>query len=431
MLSTANKTGVYADAEIYGQGLLDLDAATSPVGQLSATLSGTLDSVRIPWLDNSLNISNIAIGDALRSNSQNVSLILFDELDAPFRVSLGSFINNEAMSAGRFSSLTSNLKTVNRFSTNESGSLKMQFKTRKFSNLGAFNYAYEEALIDQYSAFSYVSNDQGIYISSGMNFDSELGIKTNKKLNYSLKALLDNPWSSFTEKGLSFGKSFQFNQGSIGIMTSFGKNSSMDPFDSESSNNQGMIVDFSNKSKNLGLQIGKLNEKGSFNGIASSGMFNTNKSSITNFAGINFAHENSLGYWVGSFYHGSNPGKQLNGIMNKISKSNSNAFTLGYQPKFKNSARKLVFSVSQPLKVTKGQLELQLPAFRTPNKNVLMSSHSLNMAPESKEIHSKITYEQNLEVGFISGVIGYRSNPFHSNRFKDYWYANLSFTKTF
>ena len=99
MLSTANKTGVYADAEIYGQGLLDLDAATSPVGQLSATLSGTLDSVRIPWLDNGLNISNIAIGDALRSNSQNVSLILFDELDAPFRVSLGSFINNEAISA--------------------------------------------------------------------------------------------------------------------------------------------------------------------------------------------------------------------------------------------------------------------------------------------------------------------------------------------
>ena len=118
-------------------------------------------------------------------------------------MSLGSFINNEVMSASRFSSLTSNLKTVNRFSANESGSLKMQFKTRKFSNLGAFNYAYEEALIDQYSAFSYVSNDQGIYISSGMNFDSELGIKTNKKFSYSLKALLENPWSSFTEKGLS------------------------------------------------------------------------------------------------------------------------------------------------------------------------------------------------------------------------------------
>ena len=66
MLSTANKTGVYADAEIYGQGLLDLDAATSPVGQLSATLSGTLDSVRIPWLGNSLNISNFALASSKR-----------------------------------------------------------------------------------------------------------------------------------------------------------------------------------------------------------------------------------------------------------------------------------------------------------------------------------------------------------------------------
>ena len=39
MLTTANKDGIYADSEIYGQGLLDLDAATSPVGGLSATLT--------------------------------------------------------------------------------------------------------------------------------------------------------------------------------------------------------------------------------------------------------------------------------------------------------------------------------------------------------------------------------------------------------
>ena len=45
--------------------------------------------------------------------------------------------------------------------------------------------------------------------------------------------------------------------------------------------------------------------------------------------------------------------------------------------------------------------------------------------------NTEITFAQNLKVGFINGVIGYRSNPFHSNRFKDYWYANLNFTKTF
>ena len=35
ILATADKTGVYADADVYGQGFLDLDAATRPVGEKS------------------------------------------------------------------------------------------------------------------------------------------------------------------------------------------------------------------------------------------------------------------------------------------------------------------------------------------------------------------------------------------------------------
>ena len=32
LFTTANKEGIYSNSEIYGQGLMDLDAATSPVG---------------------------------------------------------------------------------------------------------------------------------------------------------------------------------------------------------------------------------------------------------------------------------------------------------------------------------------------------------------------------------------------------------------
>ena len=32
LFATANKTGIYADRTIYGQGLMDLDAATNPWG---------------------------------------------------------------------------------------------------------------------------------------------------------------------------------------------------------------------------------------------------------------------------------------------------------------------------------------------------------------------------------------------------------------
>ncbi|MCE7528259.1 S8 family peptidase [Polynucleobacter sp. IMCC 30228] len=41
LLATANKTGVYANSDIYGQGLMDLNAATNPVGGLAITTSSS------------------------------------------------------------------------------------------------------------------------------------------------------------------------------------------------------------------------------------------------------------------------------------------------------------------------------------------------------------------------------------------------------
>ena len=40
LLTTADKSGIYADADVYGQGLLDLAAATSPVGSPRIALTG-------------------------------------------------------------------------------------------------------------------------------------------------------------------------------------------------------------------------------------------------------------------------------------------------------------------------------------------------------------------------------------------------------
>ena len=44
LLVTANKTGIYADSSIYGQGLLDLNSATRPVGNLGSPVSNNLDA---------------------------------------------------------------------------------------------------------------------------------------------------------------------------------------------------------------------------------------------------------------------------------------------------------------------------------------------------------------------------------------------------
>jgi subtilisin family serine protease len=51
LFSTANKEGVYSDKAIYGQGLMDLGAATAPVGQVSAMHCLLEYNLRAPLLE--------------------------------------------------------------------------------------------------------------------------------------------------------------------------------------------------------------------------------------------------------------------------------------------------------------------------------------------------------------------------------------------
>ena len=56
LFSTANKEGIYADKAVYGQGLMDLDAATNPVGQVKRH-----DVIKLIWAYGTGNILLITI----------------------------------------------------------------------------------------------------------------------------------------------------------------------------------------------------------------------------------------------------------------------------------------------------------------------------------------------------------------------------------
>ena len=46
LFQTADKTGIYADTDIYGQGLMDLNAATQPLGQTMIAVSNSLKGLK-------------------------------------------------------------------------------------------------------------------------------------------------------------------------------------------------------------------------------------------------------------------------------------------------------------------------------------------------------------------------------------------------
>ena len=90
MLATADKTGRYANEAIYGQGLLDLGAAVSPVGASSlaagAEVGGAGADIRYTRL-----AAGAALGDGLARSLRGREAAAFDELGAPFWHDLGAF----------------------------------------------------------------------------------------------------------------------------------------------------------------------------------------------------------------------------------------------------------------------------------------------------------------------------------------------------
>ena len=73
-----------------GHGVMDLDAATRPVGSLSVALGETIAGARVPASSSVLR-GGAAFGDGLAAAMGGRELALFDELGAPFWVDLGGF----------------------------------------------------------------------------------------------------------------------------------------------------------------------------------------------------------------------------------------------------------------------------------------------------------------------------------------------------
>ena len=104
LFATADKTGRYADRSVYGQGLLDLGAATTPWGGVGLTGTGRA----VAELNGRFGVAGSAIrpgpamGDSLGRALGRREIAAFDGLGAPFWLPAGDFVRSpprEAASA--------------------------------------------------------------------------------------------------------------------------------------------------------------------------------------------------------------------------------------------------------------------------------------------------------------------------------------------
>ena len=90
LLETADRTGPYADAEIYGRGLMDLGTATSPVGEEVVAVGSRVGAAGAALGQTSLELGP-AFGDSFASSLRGREIAAFDALGAPFWHPAGDF----------------------------------------------------------------------------------------------------------------------------------------------------------------------------------------------------------------------------------------------------------------------------------------------------------------------------------------------------
>jgi subtilisin len=92
ILETADSTGIYSNTAIYGQGLLDLAAASSPIGGTLIAASSQDSGLAVPTLGTSV---SLPLGALSRDDIQENVLLLDKFQRAPFTVPLGAFVSTE------------------------------------------------------------------------------------------------------------------------------------------------------------------------------------------------------------------------------------------------------------------------------------------------------------------------------------------------
>ena len=94
LFATANKTGIYEVASIYGQGLVDLDAATQPVGQGQIPIGNSVNGKSVPM---SLSTVQTAVptGNAFAQGFAGRRVMILDELNTPFYVPFEAFVSTD------------------------------------------------------------------------------------------------------------------------------------------------------------------------------------------------------------------------------------------------------------------------------------------------------------------------------------------------
>ena len=362
LLETADRSGAYADAAIYGRGLMDLGAATSPVGEPVFAVASHVGGPSAALGDTSLQLG-LAFGDAFAAALGEREIAAFDELGAPFWYSFGGLSRTAAAPA-------------------------LSARLHEFQQLSLAGAAGPEDNADRILLTEAPGGGgPALHLAtSGASATANAShfALAEQSLVATIPVAADLTAIALTTEGMS----------------------GQEPA-------TGAALAWRAPQAALGLRAGWLGERRTLLGTVPEGAFGSLRGDAA-FAGVEADVEFGAWRFGGNAEVGTVRARAHGGVLEEVSSLATSAFALHATRRTRNGGAFRV-SLSQPLRIENGHARLALPSGRTRAGAVVRDRVTVGMEPGGRQLDLALHWRQPLGIGDLRLGATLSREPGHRN----------------
>lgn len=412
LFDSANKSGEYSNQDIYGQGLLDLGAAASPIGLPLFYTNRTIYEAGVSSSESYISTGK-SFGDSFEVALRDKNISFFDALGAPFFVKANNFINTKIP-------LPINSKKIfkfneNIYSSSFNGVISESSWQSVLNSEGTFGYRLHDAKIN----YSYKNNKYSL--SYGVN--PSAAFLDRKSFQSIGRAFNDDeafliPWTKASEEGFNIGFSQKLKSEVLQVNFFSGSRRSDDwflrptfllPHDGKTNGISFIISDNKSSGYQRSFIFGFMDHKQGFLDNNFEGAFSFLKGGKSFYSGLNLS-TNFKNKW--KFISTVSLARVNNIHSNKFIKNISGVlesnFDIGiFKENFLVRNDTLSFRLKQEPRIEKAEIIFNLPNGRTPGGEIYFNEIKVPVLPSGRELlfESLWSYEENFIKASISFTI--------------------------
>lgn len=419
LLDSADKTGIYADADTYGQGFLDLDAATRPIGQTRLLVGESLFGASAPTSDSMLR-QGAAFGDALTRGLAAKEVAVFDEAAAPFFNMLDDYLRPDVAALvgieERFYTLGNERRSALWRRHNVDTRIRLTRASTRYGDRSdpaararRGNGRDDEAIPIRIASLSTTWSWAGGRFFLGYRDDPNWWFESApapytrrtwlKSGAFSDPTAFANPYLGLVRNGANLGYATTAGRGSLRVAAFHGSAQYGEQQDTDSARATAMLAEYRlylPDSSGASLQLGWLAEAERVLGQRASGAFG-GFGGGTAFLGLSTLHRlNDVWALLGSAHLGmSQATARYQGMLRDPSALWSSAFSLGIIGEGITGAQdRLAMRLSQPLRVEAGRAHLRWVSGRTPERRLRVEQARLELTPSGRQLDFELTWSR-------------------------------------